>query len=337
MNRVQVIVVPDETGAVRRYQLPRRLVDWAPWAGVVLALLVLGGGVDYVSLRLDAVELGRLRQQTAEYRGELDTLAGELASLEEEFGRLWEFERKVRVIADLPGAMVEAEVPDDAAAGLGGDQEEPSPASAPASEAATSAEQESSRTGGQGGPEIQAPPISGSVSLELDGDVLAGTRAGIRRLAMRTTTQAMSFEDLIEGLEGKRHRWASTPSIWPTEGWVTSGYGYRISPFTGRRTFHAGLDIAADFGTEIVAPARGRVVFVGRKGPLGKTVMIDHGFGLRTSYGHAAEIYAEKGQEVERGERIAAVGSTGRSTGPHLHYTVEVKGRSVNPHNYIFE
>jgi murein DD-endopeptidase MepM/ murein hydrolase activator NlpD len=336
MNRVQVIVVPDETSAVRRYQLPRRLVDWAPWVGVVLALLVLGGGVDYVSLRLDAAELGRLRQQTAQHRGELDTLAGELASLEEEFGRLWEFERKVRVIADLPGAMVEAEVADDAAAGLGGGQE-PSAVSAPASEAATSAERESSATGGQGGPELQAPPTPRSVSLDLDSEVLAGTRAGIRRLAIRTTSQAMSFEELIEGLEGKKHRWASTPSIWPTEGWVTSGYGYRISPFTGRRTFHPALDIAADFGTEIVAPARGRVVFAGRKGPLGKTLVIDHGFGLRTSYGHAAEIHVEKGEAIERGQRIASVGSTGRSTGPHLHYAVEVKGRSVNPHNYIFE
>jgi murein DD-endopeptidase MepM/ murein hydrolase activator NlpD len=118
---------------------------------------------------------------------------------------------------------------------------------------------------------------------------------------------------------------------------VTSGYGYRISPFTGRRSFHAGLDIASKFGTPIVAPARGRVVFVGRKGPLGKSLVIDHGFGLRTSYGHVADFDVERGQKIERGQRIASVGSTGRSTGPHLHYTVEVKGKSVNPHNYIFE
>jgi murein DD-endopeptidase MepM/ murein hydrolase activator NlpD len=325
MNRVQVIVVPDETSAVRRYQLPRRLIEWAPWAGVALALLMLAGGVDYVRLRLDAAELARLRQQTVQHRAELDTLAGSLASLEEEFGRLWEFERKVRVIADLPGAMLEAEVPDEAAAGLGGDQEPPA------------SQQEGSTTGGQGGLEIEDPTALRSVSLDLDSEVLAGARERIRRLAVRADTQAVSFEELVEGLEGKRHRLASTPSIWPTEGWVTSGYGYRISPFTGRRTFHPALDIASDFGTAIVAPARGRVVFAGRKGPLGKTLVIDHGFGLRTSYGHAAEIFAKKGQEVERGERIASVGSTGRSTGPHLHYVVEVKGKSVNPYNYIFE
>jgi murein DD-endopeptidase MepM/ murein hydrolase activator NlpD len=330
MNRVQVIVVPDETSSVRRYQLPRRLVEHGPWAALVIAALVLAGGIDYVRLRLNAVELGRLRQQATQQRGEIDALAGGLASLEEEFDRLWEFERKVRVIADLPGAMVEAEIPDDDAAGLGGGPEEPKSA-----EPTTAGE--TTAAGGRGGPESRVPPSARSGPLGPDGEVLAGAREGSRRLAIRVATQALSFEELIEGLEGKRHRLASTPSIWPTEGWVTSGYGYRISPFTGRRIFHAGLDIASDFGTPIVAPARGRVVFAGRKGPLGKTLVIDHGFGLRTSYGHAAEIHVAKGQKIERGERIASVGSTGRSTGPHLHYAVEVKGRSVDPRNYIFE
>jgi len=336
MNRLTVIVVPDEATSVRRFQVPGRLVAYGPWIAAVIAILLLVGGIDYVRLRLDSVDVGRLRQQAAGHRDELDGLAGELTSLEEEFGRLLEFERKVRVIADLPGAMLEADLADGSTAGLGGGLEEPA-SSAPASEAETSAEGDTSTKGGQGGAESLEPPLPRSASLDLDGETLERTEAGIRRLAIRATTQSMSFEDLVEGLEGKRHRLASTPSIWPTEGWVTSGYGYRISPFTGRRTFHAGLDIASDFGTAILAPARGRVVFSGRKGPLGKTLVIDHGFGLRTSYGHAAEILVGKGEEIERGQRVASVGSTGRSTGPHVHYSVEVKGRSVNPRNYIFE
>jgi murein DD-endopeptidase MepM/ murein hydrolase activator NlpD len=335
MDRLTVMVIPDEASAVRRYQVSRRLIRYAPWAAVVFAVVLVAGGVDYVRLRLNAVDVERLREQTAEQRGELDTLAGGLVSLEEEFGRLWEFERKVRVIADLPGAMVEAEVPESSVA-LGGGLEEPtSPKPDSATEA--SADRKGSAKGGQGGLESPGPPLHRGASLELDGEVLAGARDGIRRLAIRAGTQTLSFQELVEGLEGKRHRLASTPSIWPTDGWVTSGYGYRISPFTGRRAFHAGIDIASDFGTPIVAPARGRVVFVGRKGPLGKTLKIDHGFGLRTFYGHAAEIHVKRGQEVERGERIASVGSTGRSTGPHVHYSVEVNGRSVNPRNYIFE
>jgi murein DD-endopeptidase MepM/ murein hydrolase activator NlpD len=336
MSRLTVIVVPDEASAVRRYSVPRQLIEYGPWIAVVVAVLVIAGSIDYVRLRLNAVDVGRLRQEAAQHRGELDTLAGGLASLEDEFGRLWEFERKVRVIADLPGTMVEAEVPEGSTAGLGGALEATA-SSATASQAETSAEPASRAAGGRGGPEDQEPPDPQSASLELDERVLARTRAGVRRLAIRATTQSISFEDVIEGLEGKRHRLASSPSIWPTQGWVTSGYGYRASPFTGRRTFHAGLDIASDLGTAIVAPARGRVIFAGRKGPLGKTIVIDHGFGLRTSYGHTAEFYVKRGQEIERGQRIASVGSTGRSTGPHVHYTVEVRGRSVNPSNYIFE
>jgi murein DD-endopeptidase MepM/ murein hydrolase activator NlpD len=336
MSRVTVIVIPDEASPVRRYRVCRGLVEHGPWAAVVIAVLVAAGSVDYLRLRLEGVEVGRLRRQTARYRSELDTLAGQLASLEKEFDRLSEFERKARVIADLPRALRKAEVPDTGAAGANRGLEEPRP-SEPARGQGVSSRPDVAAPGGRGGPESRAAPFPRGASLDLHGEILAGTRQGVRRLAIQAAAQVLSFEDLIGGLEGKRHRLASTPSIWPTEGWVTSRYGYRISPFTGRRVFHAGLDIASDFGTPIVAPARGRVVSAGRKGPLGKTLVIDHGFGLRTSYGHTGEIYVEKGETIERGERIASVGSSGRSTGPHLHYVVEVGGKSVDPRDYIFE
>ena len=87
----------------------------------------------------------------------------------------------------------------------------------------------------------------------------------------------------------------------------------------------------------MIAPARGRVTFVGAKGPLGKTIEIDHGYGVRTHFGHNSEVTVRVGQEVERGQVIAKLGSTGRSTGPHLHYSVEVHGKSMNPLNFIFD
>jgi murein DD-endopeptidase MepM/ murein hydrolase activator NlpD len=118
---------------------------------------------------------------------------------------------------------------------------------------------------------------------------------------------------------------------------VTSRFGHRTSPFTGRRQFHSGIDVASRSGRAVVAPARGRVVFAGKKGPLGRTVILDHGYGVRTTYGHNREIHVKRGQEVERGEKIAAVGNSGRSTGPHLHYAVQVDGRRVNPMNYILD
>ena len=142
---------------------------------------------------------------------------------------------------------------------------------------------------------------------------------------------------LLDELEDKRQRLVSMPSIWPAKGWLTSRFGPRVSPFTGRKQLHAGIDIAAASGTSIYAPARGRVSFVGRKGPLGKTLVLDHGFGVKTVYGHTQAIHVSTGETVERGQEIAAIGSTGRSTGPHLHYVVEVNGKARDPLDYIFD
>ena len=130
---------------------------------------------------------------------------------------------------------------------------------------------------------------------------------------------------------------AIDPFYQPTRGWLTSRFGPRISPFTGRRHRHAGIDIAARNGTPITAPARGRVVSISTRGPLGNSVTIDHGFGVKTFYGHNDEIFVNVGSEVDRGQKIASVGSTGRSTGPHLHYSVQINGKARDPLNYIFD
>ena len=156
-------------------------------------------------------------------------------------------------------------------------------------------------------------------------------------MADGASTRADSLDVLLKQLADKRQRLISMPSIWPAKGWLTSRYGARVSPFTGKRQMHAGIDIAAASGTSIYAPARGRVTFSGRKGPLGNTVVLDHGFGVKTVYGHTKEIHVSTGETVERGQEIAAIGSTGRSTGPHLHYVVEVDGKTADPLNYIFD
>jgi murein DD-endopeptidase MepM/ murein hydrolase activator NlpD len=149
--------------------------------------------------------------------------------------------------------------------------------------------------------------------------------------------QSASLADLVTALEGKHEFLASSPSIWPARGWLTSRYGYRVSPFTGKPQFHAGLDIAGAAGTPVIAPARGRVVFVGKRGPLGNSIVIDHGHGVRTQYGHNDDLRVKLGQRVERGDVIATLGSSGRSTGPHLHYVVEVHGKTKDPLDFIFD
>jgi murein DD-endopeptidase MepM/ murein hydrolase activator NlpD len=144
-------------------------------------------------------------------------------------------------------------------------------------------------------------------------------------------------EDLDFG-ESRRERLRATPSIAPVKGgWRTSKYGRRSSPFTGRSEFHRGLDITHRVGTPIIAPSAGKVTFVGR-GPLwGVHVNIWHGFGFETFYGHMRQAAVRVGQQVDRGEVIGYLGSTGRSTGPHLHYQVNSGGIPVDPERYIFD
>jgi murein DD-endopeptidase MepM/ murein hydrolase activator NlpD len=156
------------------------------------------------------------------------------------------------------------------------------------------------------------------------------------RLNHASIIQQEEFESLLGKLETQRNLLAHTPAIRPVEGgWITSKFGYRRSPFTGKREFHKGLDIANRKGSPIVATANGVVSFTGRKGLLGKVIVIDHGHGIVTRYAHLDKIISEQGGRVQRGDVIGHLGNTGRSTGPHLHYEVRLNGVPMNPTNYI--
>jgi murein DD-endopeptidase MepM/ murein hydrolase activator NlpD len=147
--------------------------------------------------------------------------------------------------------------------------------------------------------------------------------------------QIQEKAQLYEFLEGQKSMLACTPSIRPAQGWTTSGFGYRISPFTNQREFHEGLDISARIGTEIIAPSDGVVVEIGKTYGFGNLLIISHGYGIKTIYGHLSKTLVKKGQSVKRGDKIALIGNTGRTTGPHLHYEIQLNGVPVNPQNYI--
>ena len=123
----------------------------------------------------------------------------------------------------------------------------------------------------------------------------------------------------------------ATPSIWPVHGWLTAGYGMRADPFNGERDFHPGLDISADKGTPIVAAAAGKVELAAPSGDYGNLVVVDHGYGIVTRYGHLSKFAVWHGRNVKRGDILGYVGSTGRATGPHLHYEVLANGKLINP------
>jgi murein DD-endopeptidase MepM/ murein hydrolase activator NlpD len=329
MDTYSLIVVSDETAPVRRFEVRKDLVKRAMWGGGAVAVLLLGFLVDYVRVRVDNSELDGLRAETIERRAQVAEFQETLEQVDGKLARLQEFERKVRTIANLPGATASGgeevtavgQRPDEGASdasrrGEGGlDDATGEELSLPSHEM-----------------RIPKPPEGASeekrVSLLRDAAQYLGVVAG---------SQEATLSELVGALEGKRHRLASSPSVWPTKGWLTSRYGYRVSPFTGKRQFHAGLDIAGATGTDIIAPARGKVVFSGKRGPLGNSLIIDHGYGMRTQYGHAAKLFVKRGEEIERGQRIATLGNTGRSTGPHLHYVVEVKGKTRDPLDYILD
>lgn len=144
-----------------------------------------------------------------------------------------------------------------------------------------------------------------------------------------------SQEEIHGILNDERSLLGAKPKGWPTKGWVTSGFGMRKSPFSGKPKMHEGLDIAARTGTPVYATADGIVSRAETAPGYGKMVVIDHGYGFKTIYGHNSKIHVKIGQRVKRGEKIAAVGSTGSSTGAHVHYEVRRNDVPLNPKKYI--
>jgi len=127
----------------------------------------------------------------------------------------------------------------------------------------------------------------------------------------------------------------SIPTLWPASGRISSRFGTRSDPFNFSQKVHEGIDIAADYGTTILASATGKVTLSDWYGNYGKCVIIDHGYGLSTLYGHCQTLLVKEGQTVKKGDKIATVGSTGRSTGPHLHFEVRLNGVPVDPLQYL--
>ena len=159
----------------------------------------------------------------------------------------------------------------------------------------------------------------------------------LQRLEREVALRAESMEAVTGYLTKQKDRLAATPSIWPTRGYVSSRFGPRISPFTGRRQRHTGIDVAAARGTPILATADGIVTFSGRLAGYGRAIVITHGFGFKSFYGHNQKNKVRKGHRVKRGQVIGTVGNSGYSTGSHVHYEVIVKGTAINPLKYIID
>ncbi|MEJ2169332.1 MAG: M23 family metallopeptidase [Desulfobacterales bacterium] len=280
--------------------------------GLALILLFAGVGYiiyDYVSLKQTTSHLKNreiyISSQLDEIhsqRMQIQEFASEINSLKEKLIALNNFEKKIRIIANIEKTNDSENI-----FGVGGSIPEDLEADIPLKEKHNS--------------------------------LMRDMHAQIEQLSRASVNQHTEFESLLKSLEDQQNLLASTPAIRPisrdVKSWVTSRFGYRLSPFTQRREFHKGYDMSGRKGTPILATADGVVTFAGKKGLLGNTVVIDHGHGMITRYGHCDEFLKKRGDRVKRWEPIALMGNTGRSTGPHVHYEVHLNGIPVNPEKYI--
>ncbi len=187
---------------------------------------------------------------------------------------------------------------------------------------------------GKGGPEV---PGTDALSISLSQPEGYVPQANVEEVFTAIQRTRTKLAKLIADLEKEVHRIDHTPSVWPVtdpDRSISSRYGYRKDPITGKRVFHSAIDIVAGFGSPIVAAADGKVVKAGTDGSYGLRVVLDHGYGFKTLYAHNTKILVQLGQEVEKGDEIAKLGSTGRTTGAHLHYEVHRDGKLVNPQDF---
>ena len=190
--------------------------------------------------------------------------------------------------------------------------------------------------GGIGGPAGEWPERDSLMAIGADGAQALAARLEIDGLARRANILARSVSQAYESLSSHQARFAATPSIMPARGSISSPFApERLDPILHIARPHRGIDVAASMGTEIEAPAAGVVADVKWEAGYGNLLTINHGYGVVTLFAHCSKILVARGQRVKRGQKIALVGSTGESTGPHVHYEVWVNGRAVDPKNFV--
>lgn len=286
----------DVTRTVRLSLRSLRLI--AVGAGAAVAVLAVGAVLSIYTLmngEMHASETAQLREANRIQQEQILQVSKKASALQQDLDSLRRAEDGLRAIVGAPPAAVDETVQEGTVSPTGGEQHEPTTADL-------------------------------SEALEMIEERLGTRRSSIDLLA---ETMRREFPGAASYASDSAPH--TMPSIWPAAGYVSSPYGLRF----GGTEFHQGIDIAADMGTPIVATADGIVTAAGWNGGYGNMVDVDHGGGIVTRYGHASALAVTVGQQVRRGEVIAYVGSTGRSTGPHVHYEVRVDGQPVNPAGYL--
>jgi murein DD-endopeptidase MepM/ murein hydrolase activator NlpD len=290
--------LPDGGRTVRQFKIPKVLVLFFLLFSLSALAFLTWAFIEYCDLKNEFPERMKLVQENEQKASQLAALTDKIDQINTKMVELKKFDNKLKVMVNLkPG--------DDDTQFLG-----------------------------MGGPDSTLID-SNNVIEDAHKRLTRLMHQSLDNLEDEIAVQIQEKAQLYEFLEGQKSMLACTPSIRPAQGWTTSGFGYRISPFTNQREFHEGLDISARIGTEIIAPSDGVVVEIGKTYGFGNLLIISHGYGIKTIYGHLSKTLVKKGQSVKRGDKIALIGNTGRTTGPHLHYEIQLNGVPVNPQNYI--
>lgn len=309
-NSYTVRIIPDKTDNIKLFTVSKSMVKYLAASVVILLILVVGSlgfaGYAYINNQSDKEHIRQLQEANTIQQQQLSELDKKANSLQEDMDQLINLENELK---QLSGIEI-----DNGSADSGENQENVNP-----------------QQNGQGGPYPQPPTIDDvRNTLNSIENKMSGQRNNMQQLKL----------ELQKAIVMKRQQIAIsnqtisvTPSIWPAQGVVSSPYGLRW----GGSDFHPGIDIANDMGTPIRATADGTVSVAGwNSGGYGNMVDIDHGNGVMTRYGHASYVVVTAGQQVKRGQIIAYMGSTGFSTGPHVHYEVRINGQAVDPSGYLF-
>jgi murein DD-endopeptidase MepM/ murein hydrolase activator NlpD len=299
-----LIVVPEHDQAVRRYRVEGRLVRRLLAGGALVVGVLAIAAVHYTHLLYRASENRALRDENVALQAQLKGFRERIEHMASTLERVERFDQKLRAVTLLSDPQRNLALGPTAMETKG------------------------------------APPRNGvseftatSVSMESPKTLAAK----LETLSGEASRSEQSLEQLQTYFLEQKSLLASTPSVWPAKGWITSDFGQRTDPYTAERVMHDGLDIAAPHGKDVTAPADGTVIFAGLEGSYGNVLVIDHGYGVKTRYGHLSKVAVHPGDHVRRGELIGAVGNTGRSTGPHLHYEVRVNGLPENPRKFILD
>jgi murein DD-endopeptidase MepM/ murein hydrolase activator NlpD len=298
-KKFTILLLPEGSDKVRKITAPEKLI-FTLAALILLIVLVMGWIInDYSKVKTQMPELQYLKKENKTQKTHLISLTKKIEQINQQMAELQEFDYKLKVMANI----VQPSGDQDQFLGVGGSD-------------VTSFN-----------PDYRSEVANKSLIQKM--------HKSLENLETEIAVSSISQIELSNFLKKQKSLLASTPSIKPTEGWLSSGFGYRISPFTNQREFHKGLDIATRIGTPVIAPADGLVVFIGREGHLGRTIAINHGYNIVTRYGHLSNFKVEKGEHVKRAQVIGEVGNSGRCTGPHLHYEVHLNSIPVNPLQYI--